>query len=509
MIDAFTCKFSPEQIDELLADGKLERIGMGSRRACYALPGNHLCVKCYRSDEEIALGKRPPHMPFKPLAATVTREIAKFRYDKAHNTNCQEFQYWTHLKKHLPVNLMAAFPSRVISMMLPKRGWCIIEELIKNADGTPLKKFHEEWLGASFRVKAKLLTAFRNFADELAHHAVRFYDPQNIMVQWCANGQFRLRITDFEPASRTLFAFDRFSPPLARLKLRRRFARYAKQFGISEKMLPKPPAQAHAERVNILCLKWGDYYKPEYVNRLYAGVKRNLKRPFRFVCATDDATGLVDGIEAVPLPEDPKMFRDWPNIFIKLCLFKDGFANLEGPTLFLDIDVLITGPLDKFFDYKPGEFCIIWNWEEFRKTIIRPRPLIGNSSCFRFDAGRSGDVYETFIAEKDDLLQHERFVLGSQKFQSYAMRKSGKLNWWPKNWVCSFKRQLVPLFPLNKIFQPWRPPKGTSIVAFHGQPDIPQAIAGYYMKYDKPVKPHLTCKPTKWIYDYWRGDCDV
>ena len=29
---------------------------MGSRRACYALPGGRLCVKCYRSDAEIAEG---------------------------------------------------------------------------------------------------------------------------------------------------------------------------------------------------------------------------------------------------------------------------------------------------------------------------------------------------------------------------------------------------------------------------------------------------------------------
>ena len=33
--------------------------------------------------------------------------------------------------------------------------------------------------------------------------------------------------------------------------------------------------------------------------------------------------------------------------------------------------------------------------------------------------------------------------------------------------------------------------------------DLPQALEGYYLKYDKPVKPHLTCKPTQWIKDYW------
>jgi hypothetical protein len=224
---------------------------------------------------------------------------------------------------------------------------------------------------------------------------------------------------------------------------------------------------------------------------------------------TDNPACLAADIEAVPFPPDPGVPgtlapRPWPNIFAKLAFFKDGFADLKGPTLFLDIDILVTGPLDRFFDYRPGEFCIIHNWVERRKAIFRKIPDVGNSSCFRFDAGRSNGVWETFMREKDISGQAERFSLGSQKFQTYAMMKTGNVNWWPKKWVCSFKRQLVPIFPLNKIFTPWRPPKAASIVAFHGQPDLPQALEGYYLKYGKPAKPHLTCKPTEWIREFWR-----
>jgi hypothetical protein len=257
--------------------------------------------------------------------------------------------------------------------------------------------------------------------------------------------------------------------------------------------------------VNVLCLKWGTCYGPEYVNRLYAGVKRNLSRPFRFVCVTDDAHGLADGVEAVPFPEDPHVIsRPWPNIFVKLCLFRDGFANLEGPTLFLDVDLLVTGPLDRFFDYKPGEFCIIHNWVERRKQWFKKLPNIGNSSCFRFDAGRSNNVYEIFLKMKDDAAESWRFTKGSQKFQTYAMMRTGNVNWWPKEWVCSFKRKCVPVFPFNKILTPWRPDKDVSIVAFHGKPDLPQALEGYYENDGRAVKPHLTCRPTKWISEYWR-----
>ena len=41
----------------------------------------------------------------------------------------------------------------------------------------------------------------------------------------------------------------------------------------------------------------------EYVNCLFAGVKRNLQREFRFLCFTDNADDLVPDIEINPLPD--------------------------------------------------------------------------------------------------------------------------------------------------------------------------------------------------------------
>ena len=498
--------FTAERIDELLADGVLKRLGMGSRRACYALPGGRLCVKCYRTDAEIAEGKHPERPPFSPVTERVAHEIRRNRFDESRNSCCQEYRYWNELKGRIPKELMDVFPSTMRMLNLRSRGWCVVEERVVNADASPVVKFHEAWIASDNATRLVLFEKFVALADALIRHAVRMYDIQNTLVQKTSDGTIRLRIADFEPSSRALIAIDHISTAIVRMKLRRRIVRYCKLFMIRR---PPPAKAANATPVNVLCMKWGSYYTADYVNRLYAGVRRNLLRPFRFVCVTDDANGLAPGIEAVPFPPDPKVPgtyvpRPWPNIFAKLALFKDGFADLKGPTLFLDIDILVTGPLDRFFDYRPGEFCIIHNWVERRKSLFRKVPPIGNSSCFRFEAGSSGGVWDVFLREKDEPGQVERFRLGSQKFQTYAMMKTGKVNWWPSSWVCSFKRQLVPIFPLNKIFTPWRPPKSASIVAFHGQPDLPQALEGYYLKYDKPVKPHLTCKPTKWILEYWR-----
>ena len=43
-------------------------------------------------------------------------------------------------------------------------------------------------------------------------------------------------------------------------------------------------AQSQPQR-HILCMKWGTKYGPEYVNRLYAMVRRHLQGDFNFFFA--------------------------------------------------------------------------------------------------------------------------------------------------------------------------------------------------------------------------------
>lgn len=223
--------FSAEQIDELLNNGSLERLGMGTRRACYRLPGSDLCVKCYRSEEEIAEGKYPWQKPFKPLSPSAVREIRRYRFDEKRNTCCKEYEYWKELRDSLPKDLMAVFPTTMAKMLLPSRGWCVLEELMENSDGSPPAKLFREFKLASSSSRAALAASLDRIASELLRLAVRIYDPQNLLLQKDSDGAFRIRIADFEPSSRTIVSFDRF-PFVVRMKLRRRFARYRKMFGI-------------------------------------------------------------------------------------------------------------------------------------------------------------------------------------------------------------------------------------------------------------------------------------
>lgn len=281
-------------------------------------------------------------------------------------------------------------------------------------------------------------------------------------------------------------------------------------FGRPRAIVCHVSAPTAAEPVNVLCMKWGQRNYPAfYVNRLYAGVKAHLRRSFRFVCMTDDPTGVRPEVECVEFPPNPDVKgRKWPNVHAKLLVFRKGFANLKGPTLFLDIDLIVLNDLDRFFDYRPGDFCIIHNWIERRKLFFRARPDVGNSSCFRFDAGTDAaeQVYESFMRDKDDPSLDAFFRKGSQKYQTRAMRAAGHISWWPEEWVCSFKRQCIPPWPLNLFVAPRRP-KTASVIAFHGSPDIPEVIVGFRTHKGRKVPMHLTCRPAPWVDELWtRGE---
>lgn len=249
-----------------------------------------------------------------------------------------------------------------------------------------------------------------------------------------------------------------------------------------------------SEPVNIVTLKWGTRYGAHYVNNLYDGIGKHLHRPFRFICVTDHPDGLAEGIETHPIPDSPGI-ENWPSVFLKLLVTADGFADMKGPTLFMDIDIAITDDIDCFFDYMPGKNIIIHNWIELRKSILRKRPAIGNSSVFRFEAGTSQYICDTFLREKEAAIDRSKYPT-EQAFLTYAMKER---YWWPESWVRSFKRNCMRPFPFNLILAPTLP-KGTRILVFHGKPDPEEAVAGYRGK-----RIHHHTQPAPWVGRYWKG----
>jgi hypothetical protein len=242
---------------------------------------------------------------------------------------------------------------------------------------------------------------------------------------------------------------------------------------------------------NIVTLKWGSRYGPEYVNRLAAAARRNISYEVDIICFTDDTAGIDEGVKTFPIPE-----IDMPPAALacgwrKLCLFRTDLP-IDGSCLFLDLDVVITGSLDDFFDYEPNKIPIIHNWLAVHKTWFRKKPEVGNSSVFRFIANKTGFIWDQYHNEKEWALDN---FWPPQTYLTHCIRP--KMCYWPETWVRSFKRHCQPIFPLNLMIAP-QLPKGAKIIAFHGKPDPDEVISNYRGK-----KIHHYSKAAPWVAKNW------
>lgn len=248
---------------------------------------------------------------------------------------------------------------------------------------------------------------------------------------------------------------------------------------------------------NIICIKWGTLFGPEYVNRLYSGVRRNMKRPIRFMCMTEHAEGIHPDVEILDLPIEP--FLEPMNAALavanrqgamrKVSLFKPGLIpDLEGPILGFDLDVVITGDLEQIWAMAPGSVAMRHDWTEKRKG----RPT-GHGSVFRFDPEEHAFLYNDLAANPYEEVEKAR---GSeQRYTSHKAMDRGVFSYIPETWVASFKYDCNP-FPGNWFRPPTLSPDAR-VVCFHGRPKMPDAIDGYSGSFIRHSK------PCEWLKDHW------
>ena len=243
---------------------------------------------------------------------------------------------------------------------------------------------------------------------------------------------------------------------------------------------------------HILCMKWGTKYGPEYVNRLYGMVRRHLSGEFNFVCLTDDATGIRPDVQCLPIP--PLNLHLKPGqrdgAWRKLTTFEADLHGLRGTALFLDVDVVIVGSLDAFFE-QPGEFLIIRDYPRFWRFGQR---ITGNSSVYRFELGAHADVLAYVRDHMDEVQAHHR---NEQAFLSKFLHRQGKLSYWPDGWCPSFKYHGIPAWPRNYWHEPFVPP-GARIMIFHGECNPPDALAGRRNKRFRFIR------PARWVAQHWQ-----
>ena len=83
-----------------------------------------------------------------------------------------------------------------------------------------------------------------------------------------------------------------------------------------------------------------------------------------------------------------------------------------------------------------------------------------------------------------------------QEYLSHALHEQGKLAYWPKRLVRSFKYHCMPRLPLNH----WRAPSipaGARILIFHGEINPPDAIQG-----GRTARGRFLL-PSPWVTEHW------
>jgi len=189
------------------------------------------------------------------------------------------------------------------------------------------------------------------------------------------------------------------------------------------------------------CVKQGDKYTSEQVNILFDMVCRNLVgTPIRFVCFTDDASGLHPLISVRETPADLEGW--WAKIF----LFKPGHFDDSDRVVYLDLSCVITGSLSFLAEYDGG-FATL-------RDFYRPAGL--QSAVMAWPANWGAHIWESWDASGRPHLPGgdqewiERQVPGAVRLQDIfpGFIVSYKVH-------CAGRRS---------------PPYGARIVKFHGLP---------------------------------------
>jgi alpha-N-acetylglucosamine transferase len=229
---------------------------------------------------------------------------------------------------------------------------------------------------------------------------------------------------------------------------------------------------------NVVCVKWGEKYSAEYVNKLYSMVQRHLSLPHRFVCLTEDSRGLDSDIQTRPLK------RDLKDSYTKFELFEKKLQDILGQVLFLDLDVVIIDSIDDLFLYEPdAKFVSIKDWDV---DCI-------NASCMRFEMGKHSYIIDNwFEAIKTKFTIEEYFdpaiggnkklyhdlnsfppavYRGDQEWTTNQLKEHNvDITYYPSDWIQSYTYG----YDMN-----------SKIVVFHGLP-----------------KPHEV--NDKWVNENWK-----
>lgn len=159
--------------------------------------------------------------------------------------------------------------------------------------------------------------------------------------------------------------------------------------------------------LHVVTWLWGDKFSPDDVAKLQRGVRRNLSQPYRMICITAHCEGApqtlqheTDGpITLYELPRDAAYLIHTKGCFVRLKMFDPDWQRSVGVNkgdrlVCIDLDTVITGPLDPLFD-RPEPFVIMQHG-----NASNPCPM--NGALMMISAGAHPEVWDDFSLDAAD-----------------------------------------------------------------------------------------------------------
>lgn len=226
--------------------------------------------------------------------------------------------------------------------------------------------------------------------------------------------------------------------------------------------------------VNVLCVRFGNKYGADYVEKLRNMVSRHLTVPYEFYCLTDDQHP-IDGVKSIIRPNQGYV-RGW---WHKVHMF-DPSLGLKGRILYFDLDVIIHDNINKLAIGHQNKFMGI---RDFNRKFNSDWNML-NSSVLSWPAGLHTDIFTVF---QTDPKKAQR-MHGDQDW-IWQTAKS-RITFWPERWIMSYKweirdRSEIAYGGARRHFKTVKEvniPRDCSVCVFHGDPNPHDVQDPYVLK---------------------------
>jgi hypothetical protein len=244
--------------------------------------------------------------------------------------------------------------------------------------------------------------------------------------------------------------------------------------------------------IKIFCLYFEGKYTPDYIEKLYHGLKRNCSVPFEFICYSD--TDVVAD-RVIPLPKESVIQQHWH----KLSFFDQQFTE-EGDIIVMDIDQVIVSDVTEMIAW-PVEDNELVSYQKWWTRSKQGLPI--NGGWYKFKAGSLQYVHDKYMTDPhlwqlhyyNNGTVHYKYF-GEQNFvYDTCVENDCKITTMQGDWVAKYDKDIG----LNASYNTMYYENFGHDFMIMGEEVNENIKIVHFANFDNTIHEH----PDEWIKDHW------